>query len=93
MRGTEGEPVASTRRAAQIDWVHEGRSEILVPATAGPARDMPALPDAHDAPATARWIQSVLAGERPVPEPIEQQVAAVLQAVGARPRMRAAVAA
>lgn len=90
MRGTEGEPVASTRRAAQIDWVHEGRSEILVPATAGSARDLPALPDAHDAPATARWIQSVLAGERPVPEPIEQQVAAVLQALGARPWMRAA---
>lgn len=93
MRGTEGEVVASTRRAAQIDWVHDGRTEVLVQATAGSAREIPALPDAHDAPATARWIQSVLAGERPVPEPIEQQVGAVLQAVGARPRLRAAVAA
>jgi anthranilate phosphoribosyltransferase len=93
LRGTEGEVVASTRRAAQIDWVHEGRTEVLVPATAGPAREMPALPDAHDAPATARWIQSVLAGERPVPDPIEQQVGAVLQALGVRPRLRDAVAA
>lgn len=93
MRGTEGEVVASTRRAAQIDWIHEGRSQMLVPPTAGPAREMPALPDAHDAPATARWIQSVLAGERPVPEPIEQQTAAVLHALGVPPRMRAAVAA
>lgn len=93
MRGTEGEVVASTRRAAQIDWVHEGRAEVLVPATAGPAREMPALPDAHDAPATARWIQGVLAGERPVPGPIEQQVAAVLHACGVPSRQRAAVAA
>jgi anthranilate phosphoribosyltransferase len=93
LRGTEGEVVASTRRAAQIDWVHDGRTEVLVPATVGPAHEMPALPDAHDAPATARWIQSVLAGERPVPDPIEQQVGAVLQALGVRPALRDAVAA
>jgi anthranilate phosphoribosyltransferase len=80
LRATEGEVVASTRREAQIDWMHEGRCRTLVPAGTGPARDLPALPDAHDAPATARWIQSVLAGERPVPEPIERQVAAVIEA-------------
>jgi len=91
LRGTEGEVVASTRRAAQIDWVHEGRTEVMVQASAGPAREIPALPDPHDAPATARWIQSVLAGERPVPAPIEQQVAAVLQAVGVRPCSRVPV--
>jgi anthranilate phosphoribosyltransferase len=91
LRGTEGEVVASTRRAAQIDWLHEGRCDTLVAAQASAARDIPALPDAHDAPATARWIQSVLAGERPVPEPIAQQVAAVLQAVAMKPRARAAV--
>jgi anthranilate phosphoribosyltransferase len=91
LRGTEGEVVASTRLAAQIDWLHEGRCDTLVAAQVAPARDLPALPDAHDAPATARWIQSVLAGERPVPEPIAQQVAAVLQAVVLKPRTRAAV--
>jgi anthranilate phosphoribosyltransferase len=53
---------------------------------------MPALPDPHDAPATARWIQSVLAGERPVPAPIEQQAGAVLHALGLRSRQRAAAA-
>ncbi len=93
LRGTEGEVVASTRRAAQIDWVHDGTTEVLVPASAGPVREIPALPEPHDAPGTARWIQSVLAGERPVPVPVEQQVGAVLQALGVRPRLRAAVAA
>jgi len=91
LRATEGEPVASTRRGGQIDWLHEGLCDVLVPAQAGPLRDLPALPDPHDAPATARWIQSVLAGERPVPDPIEQQVAAVLQAVGLKPLAHSAV--
>lgn len=91
--GTEGEAVASVRGPELIDWVHDGTSETLVDADPGPAGDVPALPDAHDAPGTARWVQSVLAGERPVPEPIERQVAAVLHAVGARARARAPVAA
>jgi anthranilate phosphoribosyltransferase len=93
MHGTEGETVASTRRAAQIDWVHDGRCDVLVAAQRTPAGEIPALPDPHDAPGTARWIQSVLAGERPVPESIDRQVAAVLQAVGMKPRARTVVAA
>jgi hypothetical protein len=51
------------------------------------------LPDPLDAPATARWVQSVLAGERPVPEPIERQVGAALRAVGVHGRPLAAIAA
>ena len=93
MRGTEGEAVSSTRRAAQIDWLHGGDCDVLVGAQAIAVCNLPALPDPHDAPATARWIQSVLAGERPVPDPIEQQVAAVLEAVGLVPRPRTAAAA
>jgi len=84
MRGTEGEVVASTRQAAQIDWVHDGDCEVVVPAQTAAAGGLPALPDAADASATARWIQSVLAGERPVPQAIEQQVGAVLLALGIR---------
>jgi len=88
LRGSEGEAVASTRRSAQIDWIHDGRIETLLPAQAGPLRDLPALPDPHDTPATARWIQSVLAGERPVPEQIERQVDAVLTALQQTPQAR-----
>jgi anthranilate phosphoribosyltransferase len=84
MRGTEGEVVASTRRAAQIDWVHNGECEVIVPAQTTAAGGQPALPDAADPSATARWIQSVLAGERPVPQAIDQQVGAVLLALGIR---------
>lgn len=81
LRGTEGEVVASTRRAAQIDWVHNGVSELLVPAQAVPMGAPAGLPPADDACATALWIQSVLAGERPVPEAIAQQVDAILRAL------------
>jgi anthranilate phosphoribosyltransferase len=84
MRGTEGEVVASTRRAAQIDWVHDGECEVAVLAQAIASGGLPALPDASDACATARWIQSVLAGERPVPQAIDQQVGAILLALGIR---------
>jgi anthranilate phosphoribosyltransferase len=81
---TEGEVVASTRRTAQIDWVHDGECEVAVLAQAIASGGLPALPDASDACATARWIQSVLAGERPVPQAIDQQVGAVLLALGIR---------
>ncbi|HYF59526.1 MAG TPA: DNA-binding protein YbiB [Burkholderiaceae bacterium] len=81
-RGNEGEVVASTRRGARIDWLHDGTCDVLVEAQGVAPRETPALPDAHDAPGTARWIQAVLAGERPVPAAIERQVAAVLHAAG-----------
>jgi anthranilate phosphoribosyltransferase len=66
---------------------------VLVPAATAALREMPVLPDPHDASATARWIQSVLAGERPVPPPIELQVGAVLRALDVRPRVRDAAVA
>lgn len=82
LRATEGEVVASTRRAAQLDWMRDGACETLSPAQTEPLRDVPELPPAQDACATALWIQSVLAGERPVPDGIALQVGAVLHALG-----------
>ncbi len=93
LEGVDGEVVASVRRASRIDWVHEGRTEVLVPGDDRAPHDPPVLPEPHDAPATARWIQSVLAGERPVPEPIERQLGAVLHALGLVPMRREVVAA
>jgi anthranilate phosphoribosyltransferase len=93
LNGAEGEAVASTRRAARIDWIHGGCVETLVPEPPEPVRDLPALPDPHDVPATARWIQSVLAGERPVPGQIDRQVGAVLAALQREPGTRAVAAA
>jgi anthranilate phosphoribosyltransferase len=91
--GVDGEAVASAVSGSRIDWVHDGRTEVLVPRGERVPRDPPVLPEPRDASATARWIQSVLAGERPVPGTIALQASAVLHAVGLAPMRRAAVAA
>lgn len=78
MRGTEGETVASTGRAQQIDWFHAGQSTILVPAQQEPLAIVPETPDNLDASSTAAWIRQVLAGEIPVPENIAVQVSRCL---------------
>jgi anthranilate phosphoribosyltransferase len=80
MRGTEGEPVANARKAQQIEWLHDGIAEVIVPAATA-AESMP-LPESIDAVATARWIERVLAGETPIPAPIVEHAAACLVATG-----------
>lgn len=74
-RGTEGEAVADTRRQVQVDWFHDGHSETLLSAERSSA-DAPAaaLPDSLDAATTARWIETVLRGEVPVPPAVARQV-------------------
>jgi anthranilate phosphoribosyltransferase len=81
-RGTEGEAVADTRRQVQIDWLHDGLSETLVPAQIR-ADDAPAvmLPESRDADTTAQWIDDVLAGRIAVPESIRLQVATIVNIV------------
>ena len=82
LRATEGEAVANTRRPAQIDWWRDGRCQTVVAARNASVREWPSLPDSLDAGITARWIQSVLSGERPVPEAIQSQVNAILECLG-----------
>lgn len=74
-RGTEGEAVADTRRQVQIDWLHDGIVETLVaPERASGDEPPPELPAARDAETTARWIESVLRGDAPVPPTLARQV-------------------
>lgn len=73
MRGTEGETVANTRRAQQIEWFHEGQRTILVQQQAPVDGPPPSLPD-RDASSTAQWIRAALDGSQPIPESILQQV-------------------
>jgi anthranilate phosphoribosyltransferase len=80
MRGTEGEPVASARKAQQIEWLHDGVAEVIVPAAA--AGESTPLPESIDAAATAGWIERALAGEVPIPAPILDHAAACLVATG-----------
>jgi anthranilate phosphoribosyltransferase len=74
-RGTEGEAVADTRRQVQVDWLHDGACETLVPhERSSPDAPEVELPEARDATTTAAWIGAVLRGEAPVPGAIERQV-------------------
>jgi anthranilate phosphoribosyltransferase len=73
MRGTEGETVANATKAQRIDWFHQGERTVLVEKQLD-VETPPVLPAERDAATTAAWIQSVLRGEVPVPEPIAEQV-------------------
>ncbi|WP_114809325.1 DNA-binding protein YbiB [Paraburkholderia kururiensis] len=74
-RGTEGEPVADTRRQVQVDWLHDGVCETLVEAErSSPEAPQAELPEARDAATTAAWIEAVMRGETPVPPAIQRQV-------------------
>ncbi|HLB13846.1 MAG TPA: DNA-binding protein YbiB [Burkholderiales bacterium] len=80
MRGTEGEPVANARKVQQIEWLHDGLAEVIVPAAA--VGENTPLPESIDAASTARWIKRALAGEVPIPAPIVEHAAACLVATG-----------
>lgn len=73
LRGTEGEPVADPRRTPAMDAFIDGQMRRVQEAQAGPLVQLPDLP-APDAASTGRWIESLLTGQQPVPEPIALQV-------------------
>ena len=74
MRGTEGETVANANKAQKIDWFHDGERTVLVEKQTL-VDSLPLLPEDKSASATAAWIQAVLRGEIPIPDPIAQQAA------------------
>jgi anthranilate phosphoribosyltransferase len=78
MRGTEGEAVASSKRPQAIEWLAGPAPRVLVPAEDGPILAVPDLPKTLDATVTARWIDEVLAGGRPVPPALARQVDALI---------------
>ncbi|WP_296228387.1 DNA-binding protein YbiB [Ralstonia sp. UBA689] len=78
-RGTEGEAVADARRGSAVEWLHDGTHETVIEAVEGSSDTPPELPAGMDAAATARWIEAVLDGKQPVPEPIAKQVRAIVR--------------
>ncbi|AKM30991.1 DNA-binding protein YbiB [Pandoraea faecigallinarum] len=80
-RGTEGEPVADARRQTAIEGYSDGTYRLWQAAEEGATGVPPPLP-AADAPATARWIEAVLAGDLPIPAPIARQVEVIRRAIG-----------
>ena len=87
MRGTEGEPVADPRRAPKLDVYLGGtlRPELSASAQEGVLTALPLLPRDHDAATTALYIQSVVSGEKPAPQPLLRQVACLASALAAIP--------
>lgn len=83
LRGTEGEAVADPRRQPRIEgWIDgQPRPELGCPAQEGVLATMPLLPRTHDAATTALYIQAVMSGEKPAPDPLENQVALVLKSL------------
>ncbi|MBC7621054.1 MAG: DNA-binding protein YbiB, partial [Candidatus Saccharibacteria bacterium] len=79
IRGTEGEAVADPRRTPKMQAFIKGQATDLQAYQAGSLPSLPELPAAIDAATTAAYIQQVLSGKVPVPAPIAQQVAHILQ--------------
>ena len=78
LRGTEGEPVADPRRTPAMDAFADGQMTRLQEPQIGSLVNVPGLP-APDEQSTASWIQSVLAGQEPIPTSIALQVAHIVQ--------------
>lgn len=79
LRGTEGEAVADPRRQPRVEGFDQGEPYVALLAQEGVVTELPLLPNC-EAVATARFIQSVVSGEKPCPQAIEAQVGAVLAA-------------
>nr|WP_314860730.1 DNA-binding protein YbiB [uncultured Undibacterium sp.] len=73
MRATEGEAVASTGRAQQIDCYCMGQHRRLCETEAQLGAAIEDLPSSAEAVETAAWTQKVLAGEIAVPINIARQ--------------------
>ncbi len=79
LRGTEGEAVADPRRTPVMTGLVRGQAVTLQEMQHGSLDTLPPLPATTDAAITARYIQSVLAGEQSVPAPIALQVQHILK--------------
>ncbi|CQJ48618.1 DNA-binding protein YbiB [Yersinia rohdei] len=79
-QGTEGEVYANPLRCPPIHYINGGEQKILLDRPTEPAELN--LPASKDAAITAAWIEGCLAGELPIPESIQKQLACCLVAVG-----------
>lgn len=79
LRGTEGEAVADLRRAPKMQTFLRGELQETAMHQPGSLQNLPHLPEAIDAKSTASYIESVLRGKLPTPEPIRVQVQSILR--------------
>lgn len=79
LRGLEGEAVADPRRTPVMTGLRVGEAVVLQEMQHGSLDTLPLLPTTTDAAITARYIQSVLAGDQIVPAPIALQIQHILK--------------
>lgn len=82
LQSSGGDPCANPAQRPQLEYINNGRSDILFEAERGPVRIVPNLPNPSSAAATALWTRQVLAGEIPLPMPLVNQLACCLYASG-----------
>lgn len=82
LRATEGEPFANPKRRPRIEHLNGGLCSTLFEAEHDSLKTLPHLPEEAEASPTAEWINKVLDGQAPLPQPIANQVAACLFASG-----------
>ncbi|EKN3345254.1 DNA-binding protein YbiB [Yersinia ruckeri] len=80
LQGTEGEVYANPLRCPPIHAIVEGEQRILIERLSND--DTPTLPTSKETAETARWIESCLAGEVPIPASIIKQLACCLLVTG-----------
>ena len=80
-QGVLAPPKRHPRRTPTMQAFVNGQTFTLQEHQAGPLTSLPNLPTQLDAATTAAYIQSVMTGAQPVPAPIAQQVAHILQLV------------
>jgi anthranilate phosphoribosyltransferase len=83
LRGTEGEAVADARRTPQMDVFLNGQARCVQAQQEGSLQTVPDLPADTSALTCAQYTHDVLAGRKPVPEPIALQVEHILRALDA----------
>ena len=79
IRGTEGEAVADARRTPKMTRIMRGAASAILEHQAGALTSLPDLPQHCDAQTTANYIQNVLDGNSPIPQPISLQVQQIIR--------------
>ena len=81
-RATEGEPYFNPKRSPTVTWVSANAATCLIEAETSSLTDLPDLPVDGSLEHTVEWTHEVLAGKRPIPLPLLEQLACVWLASG-----------
>ncbi|AUM01064.1 DNA-binding protein YbiB [Zoogloeaceae bacteirum Par-f-2] len=77
LRGTEGEAFANPRRRPPMQVFADGAARIAWPGEEGGAPPLAELPDCPAVAENALLIRAMLNGERPIPQPLQEQAQAL----------------